>query len=65
MNSKTIWLRIAGTIFGLVAVLHLLRIVSGVHVLIGSLLLPVWINWMGMAGAWFLCFWLWRLSIKK
>jgi len=65
MNSKNFWLRIAGTIFGIVAVLHLLRIISGIQVLIGDFFLPVWVNWMGLFGTAILCIWLWQLSYKK
>ncbi|MDP1622873.1 MAG: hypothetical protein Q8M08_11115 [Bacteroidales bacterium] len=62
MFSKNLWLRIAGTIFGFVAILHLLRIITGVPVLIGGWLLPVWVNWMGLLATGFLGFWLWKLS---
>jgi hypothetical protein len=58
-------LRISGTIFGIVALIHLLRIVTHVPVLIGDFSLPVWVNWMGLAGAIFLCNWLWWLAVKK
>ncbi len=63
MNSKNFWLRITGTIFGIVAIIHLLRIVTGVTVLIGGCSLPMWVNWMGLVATGFLCYWLWRMSI--
>ncbi|MFH1297857.1 MAG: hypothetical protein ABIJ04_11415 [Bacteroidota bacterium] len=62
LNSKNFWLRITGTIFGIVALIHLARIATGVPVLIGCWLLPVWVNWMGMVATAFLFIWLWRLS---
>lgn len=62
MNSKNFGLRIAGSIFGIVAVLHLLRIVSGIQVLVGDFSVPVWLNWMGLFGGGILCIWFWRLS---
>ncbi len=62
MNSKNVWLRIAGTIFGVVAILHLLRIITSVPVLIGGWSLPVCVNWMGLVATVFLCIWLWRIS---
>lgn len=65
MNSKNLWLRVAGTIFGVVAIFHLLRIVTGVFVLIGNCPLPVWVNWMGLIATGFLCFWLWKVSMGK
>jgi len=64
MNSKKSGLRIAGSIFGLVAVVHLVRLVTGISVVIGHFLLPVWFNWMGFAAAGFLSFWLWKLSFN-
>ncbi|MFZ4704627.1 MAG: hypothetical protein ACOYMF_01340 [Bacteroidales bacterium] len=62
MNSIKLSLRIAGTIFGVVALIHLLRLITGVEILIGGFSLPMWINWMGLIGTTFLCLWLWRLS---
>ena len=65
MNAKNFWLRIAGTIFGFVAMIHLVRIITSVPVLIGTWSLPVWVNWMGLAAAVFLCTWLWKLSLGR
>jgi hypothetical protein len=62
MKSKNAGLRIAGTIFGLVAVIHLLRLISGITVLIGDCSLPIWINIIGFIGTALLCTWLWKLS---
>jgi len=64
MNFNKVGLRIAGTVFGLVAVIHFLRILTGISVLIGDWILPLWINWMGLAGTGCLCIWLWRMSVK-
>ena len=36
INSKILGLRVAGTIFGIVAVLHLLRVVTGVPMVIAT-----------------------------
>jgi hypothetical protein len=64
MNSKNLWFRITCTIFGIIAIIHLLRIITGVPVLIDSWSLPMWVNWMGLVATGFLCFWFWRLSIR-
>jgi len=64
MNSKNFWLRIAGTIFGVVAFIHLLRIATSVSITLGEFYLPVWINWMGLFATSFLCIWLWRISFR-
>lgn len=62
---KNMALRIAGSIFGIVGILHLIRIITAAEVLMGGWKLPVWINWMGLFGAIFMCIWLWRLSLKE
>jgi hypothetical protein len=64
MNAKDLWLRISGTIFGIVAIAHLLRIVTGISILIGDWSLPVWLNWLGLGATGFLCLWLWIMSIR-
>jgi hypothetical protein len=65
MNLKNYSLRIAGTIFGIVAIMHFLRIVTGIPVVIGDFLFPVWINWMGMIVTLILCIGLWRISLQE
>jgi len=62
MKSKDFALRLAAIIFGLVAILHLLRVVTGVEIVIGGWPLPMWINMLGLIGAAGLCFWLLMLS---
>ncbi len=64
MNSPTCGLRLASAIFGLVGLVHLLRILLTVQIVIGG-----WIvqrRWSAVAvivcGA--LCVWLWRLSTQ-
>ena len=65
MTTKNLALRIAGFIFLLVSMLHLLRIITGIPILIDGWLLPVWINWIGFLATGFLFAWLWRLSYRK
>lgn len=64
MNSKIIALRISGTIFGIVALLHLTRLLTGIDVMIGNWYLPDWVNIMGFFGTGILTIWLWWLSGK-
>ena len=47
MSSKSFFL-IAGAIFAIVALAHLLRIVMAVPVTIGSWAVPIWVSWLGM-----------------
>jgi len=65
MNTKIIGLRVAGSIFGIVAALHLLRVVTGISVVIGGWMLPMWVNVIGFVGAGVLCVRLWWLIRRK
>ncbi len=65
INSKILGLRVAGTIFGIVAVLHLLRVVTGVTMVIAGWMLPIGVNVMGFAATSALSIVLWALSMKK
>jgi len=63
MNSRT-YLVISGVIFGIVAVLHLLRVISGWAVILGSWSAPMWISWLGTIGPSILCIWAIRLAMR-
>jgi hypothetical protein len=65
MNINIIALRLSGTIFGAVAILHMLRVITGISVVIGGWMLPVWVNVMGFLATGFLCGLLWWLSGRK
>jgi len=65
MKSKIIALRLSGTVFGIVALLHLVRILTGIVVMIGDWYLPDWVNIMGFFATGFLAIWLWWLSGKN
>ena len=62
MNSRTLGLRVAGTIFGVVALVHLWRLVARFEVLFAGWPLPLWVNAVGVGLTGALCVWLWRLS---
>jgi len=55
MSSKTFSLA-AGIIFGLVALMHILRIAMGWEVTIGGWMAPMWISWLGVVVAGVLSF---------
>jgi hypothetical protein len=44
---------VTATLFLVVAIMHLLRIIFGWHVEIGGLSIPFWVSWLGVlvAGA--------------
>ena len=50
MTEKT-FATIAAAIFALVALLHLLRLVMGWSVVIGSWTVPMWVSWVGLVVA--------------
>ncbi|MDP2279858.1 MAG: hypothetical protein Q8K51_16765 [Nitrospirota bacterium] len=52
--------KIAIAVFSLVAVLHLLRVIFGWEVIIGSVIIPFWVSVIGFIAAAVLAFLLWR-----
>lgn len=64
MKSQIIGLRVAGTVFALVCLGHLLRILTRVDVFIAGLQIPVWVNAVGVVIAGGLSVWMWRLSAR-
>jgi hypothetical protein len=62
MKSQIFGLRAAGTVFALVCLSHLLRIITQADVLIAGRQMPVWVNAVGVLIAGGLSLWMWRLS---
>jgi len=62
MNSPQCGLRAAGTIFGLICLAHLARVLLGFQVMVGSHPIPMWLSGAGLVVTGLLAFWLWRLS---
>jgi len=54
---------VAGTIFGLICLAHLGRLLLRFHVAIGSHAVPLWLNAVGLIITGLLCAWLWKLSL--
>lgn len=50
MNNNT-YRKVAGTVFAVVAVMHVLRLVSGWEVVFGSWSVPVWGSLVGVVFA--------------
>jgi membrane protein implicated in regulation of membrane protease activity len=65
MKSTNFALQIAGIIFFLVAILHLLRIITKVPILVSGWLIPIWVNWMGFVVTGLLSVWFWWISRHK
>jgi hypothetical protein len=62
MLSKNLGLHTASFIFGMVALIHLLRLLTSMPVIIGGWLLPIWINVVGCIVCSLLSYWLWKLA---
>lgn len=62
MKSQIFGLWAAGTVFALVCLGHLLRIITQADVLIAGRQIPVWVNVVGVLIAGGLSLWMWRLS---
>jgi hypothetical protein len=65
MKSKDLAMRIVGTIFGVVGLFHLLRIITGVSFIIAGWSIPMWLDVMGFLATGLLCGWLWLLSVSR
>ena len=61
MNQKT-FVTVSGSIFGVIAVMHLARIVQGWPAQIGTFEVPMWLSWVAMAVAGFLAVSAFRLK---
>ena len=61
MSEKT-FAAIAATIFGLVALLHLLRVVMGWSIVIDAWTVPMWLSWIGLVVAGALSYYGMRLA---
>ena len=57
------YLLISGIIFGLVAILHLVRLVRQMPVQLGGWAFPMRLSWGGLVAAAILCIWAFRLLI--
>ncbi len=63
MNSPQLGLRVAGTIFGLVSLGHLVRLLKQFSIMVGHHAVPLWLSGVGLFVTGLLCFWLWKLSL--
>lgn len=63
--GRRLYLAISATIFGIVAILHLLRVSLGREVRIGSYEIPMAVSWGGGIAGLLLCLWGFRLARGK
>jgi len=64
MNART-YLAASGTVFGIVAMLHLLRVLNGWAVAIGPWSAPMAVSWLGTAFPAFMGWWAFRLASRQ
>ncbi len=56
------YLVISGTIFAIVAIIHLLRIVNNWALMLGPWSAPMWVSWLGTLLPTVLCAWAFRFA---
>jgi hypothetical protein len=64
MNSRTVGLRVASVVFGLVCIAQLLRLVTRVEVLVAGHALPLWPSAVAAVVAGILSYWMFRLAAR-
>jgi hypothetical protein len=63
--TEKMFATIAGVIFALVALLHLLRLIMGWSVVIDSWTVPMWVSWIGIVVAGGLSYYGTRLAMRS
>jgi len=63
-TTMNAYLRIAGAVFGIYAVFHLLRFVLGWSAQVSNWAVPVWASALGFVLNGALCVWAFRISAK-
>jgi len=61
---RNLYLGITGTIFGIIACMHLARLTMSCEVSLGGFVLPLWISWLGLLVAAALSIWAFSLMRK-
>jgi hypothetical protein len=64
MNART-YLVTSGSLFGAVAIAHLLRVVNGWAVVAGPWSIPMWVSWFGTIVPALLAFSAFRLASRS
>jgi hypothetical protein len=63
--NKRAYFAITAIIFGLVAVIHLLRVLNQWPLLLGQWSIPMWMSWLGAVVTCLLCIWALALMLKR
>ncbi len=62
MNSQIIGLRVAGTVFGIMCIGQLLRLLTRAEILIAEHPLPLWVSAVAVVITGVLSLWMWKVS---
>jgi len=65
MQSQTLGLRVSSVIFGFVCLAHLVRLIAGISMAIGSLYFNTPSTVIAIIVTGCLSIWLWKLSLNK
>lgn len=65
MKRKELGLRVAGIIFAVITIAHLLRLITAVSMFIANWAVPFWVSAVALVVTGSLSAWLWRLSFVK
>ena len=63
--SHKVFLTVSGTIFGVIALLHLARLLAGWPARIGAFDVPTWFSWVSLIVAGYLAFSAFRLRGRR
>ena len=63
MRERT-YLLAAGTVFGIVALAHLLRVFTATDLVIAGWTVPLWLSWIGTAATAYLSYMSFRLGLR-
>lgn len=59
---EKMYIKLTGTIFSIVAILHLLRLIFGWEVIMGNWQIPIWVSFVGVGVSGFLAYIAFKLS---
>ena len=59
------YLHISGAIFGIVTIVHILRLAFGWPAQIANWSVPLWVSWVAILAGGGLCIWAFRLAARS
>ena len=65
MKPQNLGLRVAGSLFGLMAMVQLLRLLLRLDVLVAGYVLPLWVSAVAVVVLGGMSVWLWKLALVE